>query len=84
MRPSLSRHFQQLDERSDILFVGVHNDPLCNGGKLHITTDVAVSGITKRRISAAAVISYCSLIPNRFIVIAGKGGSGGPNEILGC
>ena len=84
MRPSLGCHFQELDKRSDILFVGVHDDPICNGGKLHITTDVAVLGITKKRISAAAVMSYFSLIPNRFITIAGKGGSGGPDEILGC
>ena len=51
IRPSLGCHFQELDKRSDILFVGVHDDPLCNGGKLHITTDAAVSGITKRRIN---------------------------------
>ena len=78
MRPSLGCHFQELDKRSDILFVGVHDDPLCNGGKLHITTDAAVSAITKIRISAAAVMSYSSLIPNRFITMAGKGGFGGP------
>ena len=26
-RPSLGCHFQQLDERSDILFVGIHDNP---------------------------------------------------------
>jgi hypothetical protein len=30
-RPSLGCHFQELDERSDILFVGVHDNPLRNG-----------------------------------------------------
>jgi hypothetical protein len=30
-RPSLGCHFQELDEGSDILFVGVHDNPLRNG-----------------------------------------------------
>jgi hypothetical protein len=78
MWPSLGCHFQELDKRSDNLFVGVHDDPLCSGANLHITTDAAVSGITKRCISAVAVTSYFSPIANRFIVIGGQGGFGGP------
>ena len=85
MRPSLGCHFQELDERSDILFIGVHGDPIFVMGRLHMTTDVAVSDITKRRISATAVMSYFS--PNFESVYndSGQGGcSGGPDEILGC
>ena len=33
-RPSLGCHFQQLDERSDILVMGVHDKPLRNVGDL--------------------------------------------------
>ena len=31
-RPALGCHFQELDERGDILFVGVHDNPLSNVG----------------------------------------------------
>ena len=33
-RPSLGCHFQELDERSDILVMGVHDKPLRNVGDL--------------------------------------------------
>ena len=76
MRPSLGCHFQELDKRSDILLVGVHDDPICNGGKLHITTDVAVLGITKKRISRGGGNEL--LQPNSESVYndSGQGGSG--------
>ena len=58
--------------------------PFVMSGNLHITTDAAVSGITKRRISAAAVMNYFSLIPNLLYNGNGHGGfSGDPDEILG-
>jgi hypothetical protein len=56
-RPSLGCHFQELDERGDILFLGVHdNPPFVMQGKLHVPTDAAVSGITKRRNTTGAVV----------------------------
>ena len=47
-----------------------------------MTTDAAVSAITKRRISVAAVMNYFSLFR---LPYNGNGGRGfrGPNEILG-
>ena len=44
--------------------------------ELHKTTDFAVSGITKRRISAAAVVTYLMTIPNRHYNASGQGGRG--------
>jgi len=54
--------------------------PLGINEKLHPTTDVAVSGITKRRISSAAVVRYLVLIPIRRY----NDSDGGPNAILGA
>jgi hypothetical protein len=69
--------------------------PLRNVGKLHATTDAAVSGITKRhntmdaivlgitKNALAAVTNYFSPVRICPITTVGKGVSGGPNEILG-
>ena len=82
MRPSLGCHFQELDERSDILFVGVHDNPFAME-LIHNNTDVAVSAITKRRISAQAVMNYFSLFRICVTTVTGRGVSGDLDEILG-
>ena len=67
------------------LWVSMTN-PFAMSGTLHITTpDAAVSAITKRRISAQAVMNYFSLIQFCFITVTGTGGFRGTlDEILGC
>ena len=50
-------------------------NPFAMSETLHITTpDAAVSAITKRRISAQAVMNYFSLIQFCFITVTGTGG----------
>ena len=74
-RPSLGCHFQELDERSDILVMGVHDKPLRNVGDLtHNNTGCRCVGHHERRISAQAVMNYFSLI--RILLYNGNGHGG--------